>query len=51
MEKQHTTQTEPVSAKTKALAKEIECILERNQDEKFLRKLLTRAIILEKVMH
>jgi len=34
----------------KNLAEEIKRILERNQNEKFLRKLLTRAIILEKLM-
>ena len=33
----------------KSLTKEIECILRRNQDEKFLRSLLTRALILEKL--
>jgi hypothetical protein len=34
----------------KNLTEEIQRILERNQNEKFLRKLLTRAIILEKLM-
>ena len=34
----------------KFLMDEIKRILERNQNEKFLRKLLTRAIILEKLM-
>lgn len=34
----------------KVLTKEFEHILERNQDERFLRKLLTRALILEKLM-
>lgn len=33
----------------KALTDEIECILKRNQNEKFLRKLLTRALILEEL--
>ena len=33
------------------LSKEIRMILERNQNERFLRKLLTRALILEKLMH
>jgi len=34
----------------KNLTEEIKRILARNQNEKFLRKLLTRAIILEKLM-
>ena len=34
----------------KNLIEEIKRILERNQNEKFLRKLLTRAIVLEKLM-
>lgn len=34
----------------KNLIEEIRYILERNQNEKFLRKLLTRAIILEKLV-
>lgn len=33
----------------KSLTEEIEYILRRNQDEKFLRSLLTRALILEKL--
>lgn len=33
----------------KALAKEIRHVIERNPNEAFLRKLLTRAIILEKL--
>lgn len=32
------------------LAEEIKHILDRNQNEDFLRKLLTRAIILEKLL-
>lgn len=32
------------------LAEEIECILSRNRNEQFLRKLLTRAVILEKLL-
>lgn len=39
----------PINA-TKLLTKEIRLILDRNQDERFLRKLLTRALILEKLM-
>lgn len=35
---------------TKELTEEIKHILERNQNEDFLRKLLTHAIILEKIM-
>ena len=31
------------------LKKEIELILERNKDEKYLKSLLTRALILEKL--
>lgn len=31
------------------LTEEIKCILERNQDERFLRSLLTRAYILEEL--
>ncbi len=34
----------------KKITEEIKRVLERNQNEKFLRKLLTRAIILEKLM-
>lgn len=34
----------------KILTEEILCILERNQNEKYLRNLLTRALILEKIM-
>lgn len=34
----------------KALAKEIRHVIERNPNEAFLRKLLTRAIILEKLL-
>ena len=34
----------------KLLSEEIRMILERNQDERFLRKLLTRALILEELM-
>jgi len=34
----------------KVLTREIEHILERNQEERFLRKLLTRALILEKLI-
>lgn len=34
----------------KSLIKEIECVLKRNQNEKFLRSLLTRALILEKLI-
>lgn len=43
-------QENKVSNAEKALTKEIERILERNPDERFLRKLLTRAVILEKLM-
>ena len=43
-------QREVVHSTEKNLAEEIKRILERNQNEKFLRKLLTRAIILEKLM-
>lgn len=32
------------------LIEEIKHVLDRNQNEKFLRKLLTRALILEKLM-
>ncbi len=39
-----------ISNTEKALIEEIKHVLERNQDEKFLRELLTRAIILEKLM-
>ncbi len=38
------------STMVKTLIAEIRYILERNQNEKFLRKLLTRAIILEKLL-
>lgn len=42
---------EEVARRTeKNLTEEIKRILERNQNEKFLRKLLTRAIILERLM-
>ena len=40
--------TAPNSAE-RVLAEEIRHVIERNQNEKFLRKLLTRAIILEKL--
>lgn len=43
-------QENTVNSTEKNLIEEIKCILERNQNEKFLRKLLTRAIILEKLM-
>ena len=32
------------------LTEEIKCILQRNQNEKFLQSLLTRALILEELM-
>lgn len=35
---------------TEFLTEEIRLILDRNQDEHFLRKLLTRALILEELM-
>lgn len=35
---------------TVLLMDEIRLVLERNQDERFLRKLLTRALILEELM-
>lgn len=44
------TQRDTVNSAEKNLIEEIKRILERNQDEEFLRKLLTRAIILEKLM-
>lgn len=40
---------EGVHTTEKSLTEEIEYILRRNQDEKFLRSLLTRALILEKL--
>lgn len=43
-------QRELVHSTEKKLAEEIKRILERNKNEKFLRKLLTRAIILERLM-
>ena len=43
-------QREVVRSTEKNLTEEIKRILERNQNEKFLRKLLTRAIVLEKLM-
>lgn len=39
-----------VHSTEKFLIEEIRRVIERNQDEKFLRKLLTRAIILENLM-
>lgn len=38
------------SAKTEKLIKELRYVIERNQTEPFLRALLTRARILEKIM-
>ena len=34
----------------KILTEEILCVLQRNQNEKYLRSLLTRALILEKII-
>ena len=41
-------QGDVVHSTEKKITEEIKRVLERNQNEKFLRKLLTRAIILEK---
>lgn len=43
-------QGDVVHSTEKKITEEIKRVLERNQNEKFLRKLLTRAIILEKLM-
>lgn len=41
---------EGVHTDEKSLTTEIECILKRNQNERFLRSLLTRALILEELI-